>query len=54
MRRAADLLRLTNETLESIAEAVGYGNAFVFSNAFTRVMGLRPGAYRAAARQSRS
>lgn len=53
MRRAADLLRLTNETLDSIAEAVGYGNAFVFSNAFTRVMGLRPGAYRAAARKSR-
>ncbi len=51
MRRAADLLRLTNETLEVVAEAVGYGNAFVFSNAFTRVMGLRPGAYRAAARR---
>lgn len=49
MRRAADLLRITNETLEVIAEAVGYGNAFVFSNAFTRVMGVRPGAYRAAA-----
>ena len=51
MRRAADLLRLTNETLDSIAEAVGYGNAFVFSNAFKRVMGGRPGAYRAAARR---
>lgn len=51
MRRAADLLRLTNETLESIAEATGYGNAFVFSNAFKRVMGVRPGAYRAAARR---
>jgi len=49
MRRAADLLRLTNETLEVIAEAVGYGNAFVFSNAFLRATGLRPGAYRAAA-----
>ena len=51
MRRAADLLRLTNETLEVIAEAVGYGNAFVFSNAFTRVTGVRPGAYRAAAKR---
>ena len=51
MRRAADLLRLTNETLEVVAEAVGYGNAFVFSNAFTRVTGLRPGAYRVAARR---
>ena len=54
MRRAADLLRLTNETLESIAEAVGYGNAFVFSNAFMRVMGARPGAYREAARRGGS
>lgn len=51
MRRAADLLALTNETLEVIAEAVGYGSAFVFSNAFKRVTGLRPGAHRAAARR---
>jgi AraC-like DNA-binding protein len=47
MRRAAGLLRMTHETLEAVAEAVGYGNAFVFSNAFKRVMGLRPGVYRA-------
>lgn len=48
MRRAADLLRFTRQTLEVVAEEVGYRNAFVFSNAFMRVMGTRPGAYRAA------
>ena len=53
MRRAASLLRLTNQTLDAVAEAVGYGNAFVFSNAFLRVAGLRPGAYRAAATAAR-
>lgn len=53
MRRAAALLRMTGETLEAVADAVGYRNAFVFSNAFKRVMGQRPGAYRAAAAAGR-
>jgi AraC-like DNA-binding protein len=47
MRRAAGLLRFTRQTLDLVAEAVGYRNEFVFSNAFKRVMGVRPGAYRA-------
>lgn len=48
MRRAADLLRFTRQTLDVVAEAVGYRSGFVFSNAFMRMMGARPGAYRAA------
>lgn len=47
LRRAAELLRKTGLNLESIAEEVGYQNAFVFSNAFKKWMGWRPSEYRA-------
>ncbi len=46
MRRAAELLAATPLTIEAIAEEVGYQNAFVFSNAFTKWIGWRPSEYR--------
>jgi AraC-like DNA-binding protein len=47
MRRAAELLANSHEKIETIAREVGYGNAFVFSNAFLKWSGIRPSAYRA-------
>ncbi|HKS37786.1 MAG TPA: AraC family transcriptional regulator [Verrucomicrobiae bacterium] len=46
MRRAAELLAATEQTIEAIAEEVGYQNPFVFSNAFTKWIGWRPSEYR--------
>ncbi|HEV2438390.1 MAG TPA: AraC family transcriptional regulator [Verrucomicrobiae bacterium] len=46
MRRAAELLGTTDLTIEAISHAVGYGNPFVFSNAFTKWIGWRPSEYR--------
>lgn len=46
LRRAAELLQKTTLTMESIAEKVGYQNAFVFSNAFKKWIGWRPSEYR--------
>ncbi|WP_149181277.1 AraC family transcriptional regulator [Streptomyces sp. TRM49041] len=44
---AADLLRETDTTVESVARRVGYGGAFAFSAAFKRVRGVSPQEYRA-------
>ena len=46
MRRAAELLATTDQTIEAIAVDVGYENPFVFSNAFTKWIGWRPSEYR--------
>jgi AraC-like DNA-binding protein len=46
LRRAAELLQKTELTMDSIAEQVGYQNAFVFSNAFKKWIGWRPSEYR--------
>jgi AraC-like DNA-binding protein len=46
MRRAAQLLNTTEQTIEAIAREVGYQNPFVFSNAFTKWIGWRPSEYR--------
>jgi AraC-like DNA-binding protein len=46
MRRAAELLATTEQTIESIALEIGYHNPFVFSNAFTKWIGWRPSEYR--------
>lgn len=43
---AAHLLATTNDKVESIAQQVGYANAFAFSNTFKRVTGFRPSEYR--------
>ncbi|ONI67903.1 AraC family transcriptional regulator [Kribbella sp. ALI-6-A] len=45
---AADLLRETNHTVESIARRVGYANAFALSVAFKRLRGTNPTAHRRA------
>ncbi len=42
MKRAALLLERTDQKISSIAEDVGYQNAFAFSTAFKRVMGTAP------------
>jgi AraC-like DNA-binding protein len=42
MKRAAFLLERTNQKILTIAEEMGYQNAFAFSSAFKRVMGAAP------------
>ena len=39
---AADLLRDTDRTLESIARQVGYGTPFALSSAFKKAYGVSP------------
>ena len=46
MEHAATQLMQTTQTIEQIAEQVGYGTAYAFSNAFKRHSGKRPGTYR--------
>ncbi|MQY21075.1 AraC family transcriptional regulator [Nocardia macrotermitis] len=46
LARAADLLRGTDATVESIARQVGYGTAFSLGAAFKRRYGISPGAHR--------
>ena len=46
MRQAAQLLATTDQTIEAIAQEVGYHNPFVFSNAFRKWIGWRPSEYR--------
>lgn len=43
---AADLLRQTDATVETIARRVGYANAFALSVAFKRVRGTTPRTHR--------
>ncbi|MFF5261243.1 cupin domain-containing protein [Actinomadura viridis] len=44
---AADLIRETGATLETVARQVGYGTAFALSTAFKREHGVSPQEYRA-------
>jgi AraC-like DNA-binding protein len=46
MRRAAALLASESDTIEAVAQQVGYENAFAFSTAFKRHLGLSPTQYR--------
>lgn len=46
---ATRLLRGQGMSVTAVARQVGYGTDAAFSNAFVRVMGVRPGAYRRAA-----
>jgi AraC-like DNA-binding protein len=48
MRLAADQLRRTQDSLATIAFAVGYESEAAFSTIFRRVMGCAPGKYRRA------
>ncbi len=43
---AADLLRETDQTVDTIAKKVGYANAFALSVAFKRLRGTRPSDHR--------
>jgi AraC-like DNA-binding protein len=45
MRKAAELLMEGNRKIQSIANAVGYQNPFVFSSTFKRMMGWAPSEY---------
>lgn len=51
MNLAALQLRDTSDTLETVAERVGYTSVYAFSRAFSRERGLSPGRYRASAVQ---
>lgn len=42
MHQACDLLKNKNRSIADIAESVGYENAFNFSRAFKKVMGMSP------------
>lgn len=46
LKRASALLQSTPDKLDSIAQRVGYSNAFAFSSAFKRWSGLSPAAFR--------
>lgn len=45
MRHAAQLLK-ANNTVEHVANAVGYQSIAAFTRAFNKAMGIQPGAYR--------
>ena len=49
IHRATRLLRETETSVGAVAHQVGYATEAAFSNAFKRVMGIRPGAYKRAA-----
>ncbi len=51
MTVAAELLRDGEESVAAVAERTGYQNPAAFMKAFTRVLGVGPGAYRRAARR---
>lgn len=46
MALAADLLSGSDATVAAVASQVGYGSPFTFSNAFKRLYGVSPRAYR--------
>jgi transcriptional regulator GlxA family with amidase domain len=46
MEMARRLLEHTDEKMETVAQAVGYANASIFSRVLRRVVGLPPQAYR--------
>lgn len=46
MTKAKELLSTTNNTIQMIAESVGYTEGNNFQNIFKRVVGMTPGAWR--------
>jgi AraC-like DNA-binding protein len=50
VQRAMDMLRGGDDSVERIAEVVGYGDPFVFSKAFKRIQGVSPREFRGMAR----
>jgi len=53
MQRAGTLLESTAHKIEKIARSVGYANAFAFSTAFKRHMGVSPAAFRVRRKKER-
>ena len=49
MERAQELLALTQDTMEKIAQRVGFNDAAVFSRAFKQWVGFSPSLYRESA-----
>ncbi|BDP43912.1 AraC family transcriptional regulator (plasmid) [Deinococcus aetherius] len=54
MQRATHLLRATGWSVEAVALAVGYDNAFAFSTAFRRWAGVPPSGFRAGSAGNRA
>jgi transcriptional regulator GlxA family with amidase domain len=54
MDLAAQRLRDTDDTLEAIAQAVGYTSVYAFSRAFSRTRSRPPGRYRTESRSAQS
>lgn len=52
VERAEELLRSTDMKIDSICDEVGYEYRSTFSNIFTKLVGMRPSSYRAAARNT--
>ena len=46
MRRACSLLQLSDQRIQDIARQLGYGDAFYFSKAFKKIIGIPPETYR--------
>ena len=46
MEKAKNLLRSTNDTMEAIADSVGYKDTRYFSQLFTKTVGIKPALYR--------
>ncbi|MEO6094800.1 MAG: AraC family transcriptional regulator [Fibrobacteria bacterium] len=52
VQRAMDLLRATDDSVERIAQRVGYGDPFVFSKVFKRIQGVSPRQFRTSLAQT--
>lgn len=50
VRRAAQRLLFSADSIDAIAQATGFGNRFYFSRVFTRHLGVAPASYRRMAR----
>lgn len=46
INHAKELLRITNDTMSSIAEKVGYADARYFSQCFEKMVGMKPSLFR--------
>jgi AraC-like DNA-binding protein len=46
IKRACDLLDITNKSINEISYAIGYEDAYYFSRIFKKVMGISPSQYR--------
>ena len=46
IRKAQEMLRMTNDSIEEIAEKAGYGDYFYFNKVYKKATGMTPAAYR--------